>query len=200
MSKRSSRTTNRPNGTRRLCHEGTPLVQRRGAADEAILTTSSSQEGVARGDSGALRIIVEPTASGQKWIARLGERVLCIAAAPFIQSARLLLCEGYPPDTVIEMWRPNTKEWALRGRIGAVAATLMDGETAASCAKDGSPERKDAVAVCQAGDAWSLLLGPFLARTMTLEGDLTPSSDTQGGIENLRTTPWTKILRPELGT
>jgi hypothetical protein len=39
--------------------------------------------------------------------------------------------------------RPNAKEWALRGRIGAVAATLMDGETAASCAKDGSPERKD---------------------------------------------------------
>ena len=141
MSKRSSRTTNRPNGTRRLRHEGTPLVQRRGAVDEAILATSGSQAGVARGDGGALRIIVEPTASGQKWIARLGERVLCIAAAPFIQSARLLLCE-VPPDTVIEMWRPNTKEWALRGRIGAVAATLMDGETAASCAKDGSPERK----------------------------------------------------------
>jgi hypothetical protein len=143
MSKRSSRTTNKPNGTRRLCHEGTPLVQRRGAVDEAVLTTSGSQEGVARGDGGALRIIVEPTASGRKWIARRGERVLCIAAAPFIQSARILLSEKYHPDAVIEMWRANTKEWALRGRIGAVAATLMDGETVAR-AKNGSPAREDA--------------------------------------------------------
>ena len=134
MSKRSSRTTNTPKGTKRLCQEGTPLVKRRGAVNEAISPSAAS---------GVLRIIVEPTASGRKWTARLGERVLCIAAAPFIQSARILSCEGYRPDAVIEMWRPNTTEWALRGRIGPVAATLVDGETGASRAKNGSPARRD---------------------------------------------------------
>jgi hypothetical protein len=94
--------------------------------------------------SGPLRIVIEPTATGRKWIARQGGRVLCIAAAPFILSARILLSEGYHPDAVIVMWRPNTTEWALRGRIGLVAATLVDGETAASCAKNRSPVREHA--------------------------------------------------------
>jgi hypothetical protein len=143
MSKQSRRTTNSPQGIRHRYREGTSLVQRRGAVDEANLSASGSQEAVGTRDGGALRIIVEPTGSGRKWIARLGERVLCIAAAPFIQSARILLSEKYHPDAVIEMWRANTKEWALRGRIGAVAATLMDGETVAR-AKNGSPAREDA--------------------------------------------------------
>jgi hypothetical protein len=89
-----------------------------------------------------LRIVIEPTAKGGKWIARLDGRVLCVATAPFIKSARVLLSEGYPPYAVIEMWRPNTNEWALRGRIGPVAATLLAGETAASAAKNGSPVRE----------------------------------------------------------
>ena len=55
------------------------------------------------------RIVIEPTASGRKWIARLGDRVLCVTAWPFVMSARLLLAEGFPADTVIEMWRPNRR-------------------------------------------------------------------------------------------
>jgi len=47
-----------------------------------------------------------------------------------VMSARLLLAEGFPADTVIEMWRPNGDEWALKGRLGAVAGTVIDGETA----------------------------------------------------------------------
>ena len=31
---------------------------------------------------------------------------------------------------VIEMWRPNTDAWALRGHLDSVAATIIDGETA----------------------------------------------------------------------
>jgi hypothetical protein len=85
--------------------------------------------------SSALRIVIEPTASGRKWAARLNYRVLCIAAAPLVQSARVLLAEGCPADTWIEMWRPHTTECALRGRLGAVAATMMDGEHA----RNGSP-------------------------------------------------------------
>jgi hypothetical protein len=163
MSKHSSRTTNSSNETRRLCHKGPTLVQRRGGVDEANPTTNGSQEAVATGDGSALRIIVEPTTSGRKWIARLGERVLCIAAAPFIQSARILFSVGYHPDAVIEMWRPNTKEWALRGRVGPIAATLMDGETAA-CAKNRSPAREDARAKVPADNTRSPLGGPFLAQ------------------------------------
>jgi hypothetical protein len=87
------------------------------------------------------RIVIEPTASGRKWIARLGDRVLCVTAWPFVMSARLLLAEGFPADTVIEMWRPNSDEWALRGRLEAVAATVIDGETAPRCAKNGPPDR-----------------------------------------------------------
>ena len=77
---------------------------------------------------GAMRIVIEPTASRLKWIARLDGRILCIAAAPFVQSARVLLAEGYSPDIWIEMWRPGAAEWALRGRVGPVAAEVLDGE------------------------------------------------------------------------
>jgi hypothetical protein len=86
-----------------------------------------------------LQIVIELTANGRKWIARLGDRAVCESASPFVKSARLLLAEGYPADTVIEMWRPNTREWALRGRLGAVAATIIDGETGSRSTKNGSP-------------------------------------------------------------
>jgi hypothetical protein len=88
-----------------------------------------------------LRIIVEPTKSGRKWVARLGDRVLCVAAAPFVKSARFLLAEGYTAETLIEMWRPNAAEWALRGRLGAVAAMVLDGEKASRGATNGVPVR-----------------------------------------------------------
>jgi hypothetical protein len=88
-----------------------------------------------------LRIVIEPTASGRKWTARLGDRVLCTSAWPFVRSARLLLDEGHPADAVIEMWRPNADEWAMRGRLGAAAATVIDGETGSPGAKNGPPAR-----------------------------------------------------------
>ena len=88
-----------------------------------------------------LRIVIEATASGRKWIARLDDRVLCVSAWPFVKSARLLWAEGYPADTVVEIWRPNTDEWAMRGRLGAVAATVIDGEMGSRSAKNGSPAR-----------------------------------------------------------
>jgi hypothetical protein len=94
-----------------------------------------------------LCIVIVPTPSGRKWTARLGERVLCVSAWPFVKSARLLLAEGYPADAFIEMWRPNSDAWALRGRLGAVAATVIDGETAPRCAKNGVPSRFPGIAV-----------------------------------------------------
>jgi hypothetical protein len=121
-----------------------------GADVQSVLqrTTPNHRKNVAHagpatpvGPAAPLRILIEPTASGRKWIARLRDRVLCVSAWPFVKSARRLLAEGHPADTVIEMWRPNTADWALRGRLGAVAATVMDGETASRCAKNGSPAR-----------------------------------------------------------
>jgi hypothetical protein len=88
-----------------------------------------------------LRIVIDPTASGRKWTARLDDRVLRVSAWPFVKSARLLLAEGYPADAVIEMWRPNGDEFALRGHLDTVAATVIDGETASRCAKNGVPIR-----------------------------------------------------------
>jgi hypothetical protein len=46
-----------------------------------------------------------------------------------------------PADTMVLMSRSNTGERALRGRVGAVSATLRDGETASLCAKYGVPLR-----------------------------------------------------------
>jgi hypothetical protein len=88
-----------------------------------------------------LRIVIEPTTSGRKWIASLDDRVLCVTAWPFVKSARLLLAEGYRADAMVEMWRPNTDEFALRGHLGTVAAAVIDGETASRCAKNGVPIR-----------------------------------------------------------
>jgi hypothetical protein len=85
--------------------------------------------------------VISLSASGRKWIARLDDRALCVSSWPFVKSARRLLSEGYPADAVIEMWRPNTHEWALRGRLAAVAATVIDGETAPRRANNGSPAR-----------------------------------------------------------
>ncbi len=88
-----------------------------------------------------LRIVIEPSTSGRKWIARLGDRVLCVSAWPFVKSARLLYAEGHPVQSVIELWHSDADAWALRGRLGAVAATVIDGETASRRAKNASPVR-----------------------------------------------------------
>lgn len=93
------------------------------------------------GQAAPLRIEIEPTTSGRKWIARLGDRVLLVSAWPFVKSARLLMQESYLADALAEVWHRNADEWAMRGRLGAVAETLIDGETATRCAKNGSPVR-----------------------------------------------------------
>jgi hypothetical protein len=121
-----------------------------------------------------LLIVIEPTASGRKWIARVGDREVCKSTSPFVKSARLLLDEGYSADAAIEMWRPDTDDWALQGRLGAVAATVMDGETASRCAKNGSPARDPERGGQEEGCRWfALVLGSFVGRTMTPSNEAT---------------------------
>jgi hypothetical protein len=88
-----------------------------------------------------MRIMVEPTATGRKWRALFDGKQVCISAWPFVMAARQLLAAGHPPDTLLEMWRPGATEWALRGRLGAVAATVIEGETASRRAINGPPMR-----------------------------------------------------------
>jgi len=97
-----------------------------------------------------LQIVVTP--SGRKWVARIGDRVICRSTWPFVMSARAVLAEGYPADAVIEMWHAGTDSWALRGQLGAVAAVRVDGEKAPYPARKGAPARiSDTAAITVAG-------------------------------------------------
>jgi hypothetical protein len=86
----------------------------------------------------AIRIVITPTPSGRKWRASLDGETLCVSASPLVTSARLLIAKGIDPNRAIEMWHQHADAWALRGQLGAVAATLIDGEKATRPAKNGS--------------------------------------------------------------
>ena len=75
-----------------------------------------------------IRIDVAPTESGCKWRATFDGEVLCTAAAPLVKAARILIAKGYDPSCLIEMSHQHAAAWALRGKLGAVAATVLDGE------------------------------------------------------------------------
>jgi hypothetical protein len=89
-----------------------------------------------------IRIVVAPTESGRKWRATVEGEVLCVAAAPLVTAARLLIARGFDPTCRVEMWHADSAAWALRGRIGPVAAVMLDGERKAEApAKNGPPMR-----------------------------------------------------------
>src|ERR1019366_4208286 len=84
-------------------------------------------------------IVVSPPANGRKWVATYKGETICVASSPLIASARILIAQGVDPNSTIEMWRADSGAWSLRGRLGNVAATLVDGETAKHSAKNGPP-------------------------------------------------------------
>ena len=75
-----------------------------------------------------IRIVIAPTASGRKWVSSLNDKTLCISASPLVMASRLLIAERFDPNSIIEMWHRHADAWALRGRLGAVAAVIIDGE------------------------------------------------------------------------
>jgi hypothetical protein len=87
----------------------------------------------------SLQILVSPTGRGRKWRAALNGKVLCVSTSPLITSARILMSQGFDPNCIVEMVRAGTNAWSLRGGLEAVAAILMDGETASRSAKNGVP-------------------------------------------------------------
>ena len=86
-----------------------------------------------------LQIWITTTPSGRKWRASLNGETLCVSASPLITSARILIAKGIDPIRTIEMWREHADAWSLRGQLGEVAASLVDGETATRPAKNRAP-------------------------------------------------------------
>jgi hypothetical protein len=97
----------------------------------------------------SIRVDVAPTESGSKWRAILDGKVLCTSASPLITSARILVENGVDPNRIIEMWHQHGEAWALRGRLGRVAATLIDGEKATRPAKNRALARFPATSAVQ---------------------------------------------------
>jgi hypothetical protein len=87
-----------------------------------------------------IRIVIAPTASGRKWVSSLNDKTLCISASPLVMASRLLIAQRFDPNGIIEMWHRHADPWALRGRLGAVAAVIIDGEKKPTQpAKNGPP-------------------------------------------------------------
>jgi hypothetical protein len=91
---------------------------------------------IATAELAPLRISITPTAKGRKWRASFGGETLCVSASPLITSARILIAKGLDQTRTIEMWHDHADTWSLRGQLGAVAATRIDGETALCPAKN----------------------------------------------------------------
>jgi len=75
-----------------------------------------------------IRIDVSPMARGKWRATTVGGETLCIAAAPLVKAARILIAKGYDPSSIVELWHQHATAWALRGMLGAVAAVVLDGE------------------------------------------------------------------------
>jgi len=79
-----------------------------------------------------IRIVVKRSANGRKWQASLNGQPLCKSAAPLIKAARRLIEMGADPRRTIELWHLGASSWAMRGVLGAVASTTIDGERKAT--------------------------------------------------------------------
>jgi hypothetical protein len=100
-----------------------------------------------------LVLIVTPVGQGQ-FAARLGDRIVVERTRqPLLDGARVLLGEGYDPDTPIVLRHAGRNDDALRSTIGAAAGlTVKEGpsrpvfarfETAPATPSDRAPVRSD---------------------------------------------------------
>ena len=111
---------------------------------------------IATAQGAPMRISITP--SGRKWRASFNDETLCVSASPLIKSARILIAKGVDPNRTIEMWHQHAHAWSLRGQLGAVAATLIDGETAFHPAKNSVPADFSGMAVIQCRRAGRALI------------------------------------------
>jgi hypothetical protein len=120
----------------------TPPLAGGGAEKKHDLLDSAVDLSVRRSGDSHQVVRITIAASGRKWRAQLDGKTLCVCTSPFVMSARLLIAQGFDPIRIIEMYHADADDWALRGRLGVVAATLLDGEQKVSRhARNGPPVR-----------------------------------------------------------
>jgi hypothetical protein len=60
-----------------------------------------------------------------KFEARLGDRLLCVSATPFLKAARALIAEGADPDATLVLRSAGKDYDAMRARLGVAAARTV---------------------------------------------------------------------------
>ena len=83
-----------------------------------------------------IKIILRPVNRRGRSRASLPGGTVLVASSrhPYLDAARILIAAGYDPDSWLEGWRPGTKAFASRARLG-IAARLTIDETKNSFAK-----------------------------------------------------------------
>jgi hypothetical protein len=61
------------------------------------------------------------TKRGPVYDALLNGSLLCSSRTPFLEGARVLLSQGYPPGRVIRMRHEESMHWSLQAPIGKAA-------------------------------------------------------------------------------
>jgi hypothetical protein len=126
-------------GSVRARKRGLHTSKRQAIANNHAWGTCSPRQSTVARFSRPLRVVVKPSTGG-KWSAELDGEVLCVASAPLVTAARILIGKGADPTRIIELWHQGADTWALRGRLGAIAEVRLAGERRAShSARNGSP-------------------------------------------------------------
>jgi hypothetical protein len=88
-----------------------------------MMPTSAAINDCTSDESGSLvTVFVAPVGRGLYSATNLGGRKIVAASrTPLLAAARILLAEGMPPATVIEMRRTGAVTWDLRAPIGVAA-------------------------------------------------------------------------------
>src|SRR4051794_13512728 len=51
-----------------------------------------------------------------------GREIVAESRQPLLDAARVLLAEGHPADSIVQVYRPGRSHWDLRGPVGVAAA------------------------------------------------------------------------------
>jgi hypothetical protein len=75
-------------------------------------------------DNPIIAIILEPVDRHGRSKASLPDGTMLVKSSrqPFLEAARALMAAGHSPNSWLEGWRPGSSTWALRARLGIVAA------------------------------------------------------------------------------
>ena len=73
-----------------------------------------------------LTITVQPIGAGKFEVRHAGRVLIRRTATPFCDGARALLAEGFPPGSILAMKHLGEADYALRGKLGAVAKLTVE--------------------------------------------------------------------------